>query len=96
MNRFFRCASDAIYEQARAELDAAWNLPNESIKTDTCLTPASAALRDKQSRILFAVDAQVCDWPPMPDLLARHISAGIISEISSDAFFASIPSSASP
>lgn len=85
--RYFRTDSDAVYEQARASLDAIWKLPPGV----TCITPADTAPRDTNGRIVLAVDASACDYSGVPELLGGMISAGAAVEITAEEYEAAVP-----
>jgi len=84
--RFFR-AADAVYEQARSTLDAAWGLPNDK-GTVTCIEPASTAPRDAQGRVLLAVDDSFCTYSTAADLLPQLIASGAVEEIDRETYLA--------
>lgn len=86
--RFFR-STDAIYEQARSTLDAAWGLPND-LGTVTCIEPAATAPRDEQGRIVLAVDDEFCAYPVAVDLLPHLLSAGAVAEIDRQTYMAAV------
>lgn len=85
--RYFRADSDDAYEQARASLDALWQLPPGV----TCITPADTAPRDTSGRIVLAVDMSACDYPGVPELLGGMIAAGAAVEITADEYEAAVP-----
>jgi hypothetical protein len=84
--RYFR-STDAVYEQARAALDAAWGLPNDT-GTVTCIEPAATAPRDAQSRIVLAVDDSFCAYTVAVDLLPQLLASGAVEEIDREAYMA--------
>ncbi len=86
--RFFR-STDAIYEQARAALDAAWGLPNGK-GTETCIEPAATAPHDAAGRVLLAVDDSFCTFTVAVDLLPQLIASGEAEEIDADAYMAAV------
>lgn len=79
--RYFRTASDEVYEQARLTLDAAWGHPNEATKTVTCIDPAAVAPRDAQGRIVLAVNDEFCEYAVAVDLLPQLLASGAVEEI---------------
>lgn len=79
--RYFRTASDAVYEQARLTLDAAWGHPNTATKTVTCIDPAVVAPRDPQGRIVLAVNDEFCTYSVAKDLLPQLLAGGVVQEI---------------
>jgi hypothetical protein len=79
--RFFRTENDAVYEQTRMGLDAAWGLPNDRL-TVTCIAPAATAPRDAQGRIVLAVEEEWCQWSPADEILPQLLADGLVVEIS--------------
>lgn len=86
--RHFR-SSDAVYEQARASLDAAWMLPND-IGTVTCIEPAATAPHDAQGRVLLAVNDDFCAYPVAVDLLPQLLASGAVEEIDKATYQAAV------
>jgi len=86
--RFFRIATDAAYEQARATLDAAWGHPNA--ETVTCVEPAETAPHDAEGRVLLAVNDEFVGYAPADTLLPQWIAAGVVEEIDAATYEASI------
>lgn len=87
--RFFR-STDAVYEQARATLDAAWGLPND-LGTVTCIEPATTAPHDAQGRVLLAVNDDFCAYPVAVDLLPQLLASGAVDEITAAEYQAALP-----
>lgn len=87
--RFFR-STEAVYEQARATLDAAWGLPNDT-GTVTCIEPAATAPRDAEGRVLLAVDDSFCTFTVAVDLLPQLLESGAVEEIDEATYRASLP-----
>jgi hypothetical protein len=77
--RFFR-GDVATYEAIRADLDAAWGLPNHK-GTDTCIAPAATAPKDSQGRVLLAVHEEFATWKPAATLLPQLLASGAVVEI---------------
>ena len=92
--RFFRIATAAAYEQARATLDAAWGHPNAD--TITCVEPAATAPHDSQGRVLLAVQDEFAAYAPADTLLPQWIAAGVVEEIDAATYEASIVRPAPP
>jgi hypothetical protein len=86
--RYLRSA-DAVYEQARLSLDAAWGLPNDA-GTVTCIEPAATAPRDAQGRIVLAVDDSFCAYTVAVDLLPQLLASGAVEEIDREAYMAAV------
>ena len=74
--RFFR-ATEAVYEQARLTLDAAWG----HVAPTTCIDPAAVAPRDSQGRIVLAVHDEFCEYSVAVDLLPQLLASGAVQEI---------------
>ena len=90
--RYFR-ATAAVYEQARAALDAAWGLPNDK-GTATCIEPAATAPRDAQGRIVLAVNDEFCAYTVAVDLLPQLLASAAVEEIDREAYMAVVNASA--
>ena len=88
--RFFRAATDAVYEQARLTLDAAWRLPNDK-GTETCIAPIALAPRDAAGRPMVAVSNEWCEWEPADTLLPQLLASGAVAEISEAEYKANWP-----
>ena len=88
--RYFRTASDAVYEQARLTLDAAFGHPNATTKTVTCIDPAAVAMRDTQGRIILAVNNEFCEYPVARELLPQLLASGAVEEIDEATYQAAV------
>lgn len=88
--RFFRIASDAVYEQARLTLDAAWGHPDYATNTLTCVSPAAVAPRDQQGRIVLAVKDEFCEYSVAVDLLPQLLASGAVEEIDRETYMAAV------
>lgn len=86
--RFFR-STDAVYEQARLTLDAAWGLPNDR-GTVTCIEPAATAPRDSQGRIVLALNDEFCEYTVAAEMLPQLLASGAVDEIDAAAYHAAI------
>lgn len=86
-HRYFRTASDEVYEQARLNLDAAWQIQ----PPQTCIEPAATAPRDADGRILLAVDEEFCAYAAAAEMLPQLLASGLVDEISEEAFRAALP-----
>jgi hypothetical protein len=84
--RFFRTASEQVYEQTRVTLDAAWGFPDAH--TRSCYSPATEAVRDGQGRFLLAVDDEFCEYSVAVDLLPQLLVAGMVGEIDAATYLA--------
>lgn len=87
--RYFR-STDAVYEDVRATLDAAWGLPND-LGTATCIEPAATAPRDGHGYLLLAVAEEFCSYSVAVDLLPQLLASGAVEEIDEAAYWASLP-----
>jgi hypothetical protein len=86
--RYFR-SSDAVLEQVRLALDAAWGLPaNGQI---TALLPAADSPHDSQGRVLLAVVAGFCEYEAVAAMLPQLLASGAVEEISESEYAASLP-----
>jgi len=81
VTRFFRTSDDALYEQIRLSLDAAWGHPTPDGTTITCVDPAAIAPRDAAGRILLAVRPEFCDFDAVAAILPGLIASGAVEEI---------------
>ena len=87
--RCFRClAGDAVYEQVRLTLDAAWGHPNAETNSVTCFDPAAVAPRDALGRILLAVRNEFCTYTVASEMLPQLLSSGAVEEIDSVTYLA--------
>lgn len=80
--RYFRTPSDAVYEQARAALDAAWG----HVPPTTCIEPAATAPRDGSGRIVLAVNDEFCAYPVAAEMLPQLLASGVVTEIDEAAY----------
>lgn len=87
--RFFRGAV-TTYEAIRADLDAAWGLPNDK-GTATCIAPAATAPKDSQGRVMLAVNDEFATWEPAATLLPQLLASGVIEEITEAQYRVSLP-----
>lgn len=78
-HRFFVAASDAICEQVRGTLDAAWGHPND--QAETCFLPASKLPHDASGRPLLAVDAPFCEYEAVQAMLPQLLASGAVQEL---------------
>jgi hypothetical protein len=87
--RYFRTADEAMYEQVRIGLDAAWGHPNGN--TLTCIDPAAVAPRDAQGRILLAVKPEFTEFPAAAAMLPDLLASGQVVEITEAEYRAALP-----
>lgn len=87
MQRYFR-ATDAVYEQVRLTLDAAWGHPRGG--TITCIEPAATAPRDQQGHIVLAVEQAFAEYPTAADMLPQLLSSGAVEEIDAATYQAAV------
>jgi len=89
-HRYF-AASEAVYENLRATLDAAWGLPSQGTQTVTCIRPAAeGAPRDGLGRVLVAVLPDWCEWEPAATMLPQLLQAGVVVEITAEQYQAAL------
>lgn len=79
-HRFFVAQSDAVCEQIRSALDAAWGHPND--QAITCFSPASELPHDSGNRPMLAVDVQFLEYPAVAAMLPGMLSDGLVLEVS--------------
>ena len=84
--RYFRTTSDAVYEQARLTLDAAWG----HVAPTTCIEPAATAPRDSQGRIVLAVNDEFCAYSVAAELLPQLLANGAVAEIDAATYMAAV------
>jgi hypothetical protein len=77
MNVYFRISDDAVYEQVRLGLDAAWG----HVPPETCVDPAAVAPRDSQGRILLAVRPEFVAFDAVAAMLPQLLASGAVEEI---------------
>jgi hypothetical protein len=88
--RFFR-APEAVYEQARATLDAAWGHPSADGKTITCIEPAATAPRDANGLIVLAVHDAFTAYSVASTMLPQLLASGQVEEITAAEYMAALP-----
>lgn len=86
MKRFFRTGNEALYEQVRLTLDAAWGHPTPDGRTLTCFDPAAVAPRDAQGRILLALRPQFVTYEPAASMLPQLLASGAVEEIDANEY----------
>jgi len=79
--RYFRIASDAVYESIRLQLDAAWGHPTPDGSTVTCVDPAAVAPHDAEGRVLLAVLPEFCEYESVAAMLPQLLASGVVAEI---------------
>lgn len=95
-HRFFVAASDAVCEQIRAQLDAAWGHPTPDGKTVTCFLPVSALPHDSQGRPMLCVDAAFCDYQEVAALLPTLIANQTVVEVTREQYNLQCPTARLP
>lgn len=90
--RYFRAASDDVYESVRVALNTKWMLPNE-FGTVTCFAPAATGLRDSNGLLVLAVESAWCEHPDVDAVLPSLLTDGLIQEIGMAEYFAALPQS---
>lgn len=89
MVRYFR-SFEAVYENVRAALDAAWGFPNAETKTETAIEPAATAARSSDGRVMLAISSEYCAYEPAATLLPQLLASGAVEEITVDEYQAAI------
>ena len=85
--RFFR-ASETVYEQVRATLDAAWGNPGDN--AITCFEPAATAPRDAAGSVVLAVADEFCGYAAAAAMLPILLESGAVEEIDEAAYTAAL------
>lgn len=85
-HRFFVAASDAVCEQIRFTLDAAWGHPDG--QTETCFLPAARLPHDADGRPMLAVSAAFAEYDAAAELLPQVFATGVVWEITRDEYLA--------
>lgn len=83
-HRFFVAASDAVCEQIRATLDAAWGHPDG--QTITCFMPAALLPHDAEGRPMLVVDAPFVEYEAVAAMLPDLLASGAVWEITREQF----------
>ena len=87
-HRFFVAQSDAVCEEVRLTLDAAWGHPTADGKTQTCFAPAGRLPHDSEGRPMLAVDNEFCEYAAVAEMLPGLLAAGVVWEISRGEYLA--------
>lgn len=85
-HRFFIAASDAVCDQIRATLDAAWGHPDG--KTETAFLPAARLPHDADGRPMLAVSADFTEYHAAAELLPVVLESGAVSEVTRQQYLA--------
>lgn len=88
MNRYF-AATPEVYEQARAQLNAAFGYP-DGRGTDSVFVAAEHAYKADGKCLLWG-QAEWCEWPEVAPLLNSLLDEGLVTEISEAAYWAAAP-----
>jgi hypothetical protein len=88
MNLFFRTADDALYEQVRLGLDAAWGHQPPT----TCIAPAAVAPRDAQGRIVLSVKQEFVKFAAAAAILPGLLASGAVEEIGEAVYMEAVSS----
>lgn len=83
-HRFFVAVNDAVCEQIRATLDAAWGHPNQ--QTETCFLPASKLPHDLSGRPMLSVDVAFCEYEAAAALLPSLLESGSVWEVTREQY----------
>lgn len=85
-HRFFRATPD-VYENVRAQIDAAWGYPTPA-GTQTCIPPASDQVKDASGKCVIGVAVDWCGWEPVATLLPQLLAVGAVEEMTADEYWA--------
>lgn len=84
---YLRClAEDAVYEQARLALDAAWG----HAPPTTCIDPANVAPRDSSGRIVLAVRDEFAAYSVASEMLPQMVESGAVEYIDAQTYAAAV------
>lgn len=78
MMRYFESTGE-VYEQVRAQLDAAWGHPNA--EAQTCFQPVSDAPRSASGLPMLAVHSSFCEIAAVASVLPGLLASGAVAEI---------------
>jgi acetyl/propionyl-CoA carboxylase alpha subunit len=85
----FLRASAAVYEQARAAMDAARGLPAKGQLTS--FTPAASAPTDAQGRVYLALRESDTTAPGADQMIADLVTAGYVEVVTEADYMAALP-----
>ena len=85
MNRYFR-STDAVLNAIRQQLDDAWGYPDETSKTTTVLPPPEKCRHDALGKVYLFVAADMCEWPPVNELLPPLLASGQVEELTKEQY----------
>jgi hypothetical protein len=77
--RYYRAASDAVYESVRQQLDEAFGHPNAVAVT--AFAPAADAPHDSQGLPVLAVLEEFTTWDAVAAVLPELLASGAANEI---------------
>jgi hypothetical protein len=86
--RYYRAASDAVYEAVRLQLDAAFGHPGP--EAVTAFTPAADAPHDSQGRPVLAVLEEFITWESVKTVLPDLLAGGLVTEITAADYLAAL------
>lgn len=87
-HRFFK-ASPAVYESLRAQIDAAWGYPEPL--TETSIPPTGEQWKHADGDCMMGVRVEWLEWEPVASMIPQAIQAGLVTEISSEEYWAQRP-----
>jgi acetyl/propionyl-CoA carboxylase alpha subunit len=85
----FLRAFAAVYEQARAAMDAARGLPSKGQVTS--FTPAASAPTDAQGRVYLALRESDTTAPGADQMIADMVQAGYVEVVTEAEYMAALP-----
>lgn len=86
--RYYRAASDAVYETVRLQIDAAFGHPNTVAVT--AFTPAAHAPHDSEGRPVLAVLEEFTTWDAVAAVLPDLLASGLVTEITRADYLAAL------
>ena len=86
-HRFFR-ATESVYEQARAAIDAAFGYPNDFAQT--AFAPVADGVRATDGRMLLGVRSDWAAAEPAASMLGQLLASGAVEEIDAATYQAAV------
>ena len=89
MTHRFLKASPAVYEQVRAQIDAAWGYP--TAYTATSIPTAAEQHKAADGDCIMGVTTEWTTWEPVATVLPQLIAAGAVVELTEAQYWAAMP-----
>jgi len=83
--RYFRAAPE-VYTSVCSQLDAAYGYPNPATKTLRSLPVTESLPVDALGRVYAAIENVFCDYDLPSEILPQLIAAGLVEEITAEAY----------